>query len=205
MNPTGEETVVTGADHCPSSSTENIQPQPASGIVATVENDGLSSQFNAEEQADKESLQSKESEQDQMKRSLELVGMKQMIDQMISDQEKLKKEMAKLTAQNESYQNEIRTLNEKLNAVMAAQKEDPNDELRRNKDLPILKMSPRCWSRAAWFRIYEDVMATNDKHLLKWCLMYYLSDEFQSKSFLEYFEKRNYDELKLMFLTSSEF
>lgn len=205
MNPAGEETIVVGADR--SSQTENAQLQPhsASDSVATVESDGLPSQFAADEY--QEGLQSKELEQDRMKRSLELVGMKQMIEQMTVDQEKLRKEIAKLTAQNESYQNEIRSLNEKLNSVMATKKkeDDPNDDLRKYKDLPIMKMSSRCWSRAAWFRIYEDVMATNDRHLLKYCLLYYLSDDFQSKSFMEYFEKRNYEELKLMFLTANEF
>lgn len=204
MNPVGEETVVAGADR--SSKTENsqLQPHSAPDSVATVESDDLPSQFATEE--NQEDLQSKELEQDRMKRSLELVGMKQMIEQMTVDQEKLQKEIAKLTAQNESYQNEIRSLNEKLNSVMATKKkEDPNDDLRKYKDLPIMKMSPRCWSRAAWFRIYEDVMATNDRHLLKYCLLYYLSDDFQSKSFMEYFEKRNYEELKLMFLTANEF
>lgn len=205
MNPAGEETIVVGADRSSQAENAQLQPHSASDSVATVESDGLPSQFAADEY--QEGLQSKELEQDRMKRSLELVGMKQMIEQMTVDQEKLRKEIAKLTAQNESYQNEIRSLNEKLNSVMATKKkeDDPNDDLRKYKDLPIMKMSSRCWSRAAWFRIYEDVMATNDRHLLKYCLLYYLSDDFQSKSFMEYFEKRNYEELKLMFLTANEF
>lgn len=199
------DTVISGTDLLKSSPTKNLQTHPAEELIAPVDVVILKddpSQCSAEGNPVDESLQSNELEQDQMKRSLELIGMKEIIKQMESKQEKLETEIAKLTAQGESYQTEIRSLTEKLNKAMAAVS---SEKLKRYKDLPIMKMSSKCWSRNAWFKIYEEKMATTDKRTLKACLMYYLSDDFQTKSFLEHFSHRNYDDLKFMFLKSTEF
>lgn len=211
MNPSGEDTVLSAADLHTSSSTEetHLQQHPAEEIASgpvVVKKEDRSSQGGTEEKAAEQSLPQSDEQikPDQIKRCLELIGMKEMIELMETKQAKLEAEIVKLNAQNETYQAEIRSLNEKLNNAMAA-KIDSKDELARYRNLPIMKMSTKCWARAAWFKIYEDKMATNDKRILKTCLMYYLSDEFQSRSFLEHFSHRNYDDLKFMFLKSEEF
>ena len=197
MNPTEEDTAVSGANLCAAGSAEQLLQQSTKEIASTSV---------TEEKSVKESLGSTDFEQSEykMKKSLELVGMTLVIEQMESKQKNLEHRIAKLSAQNESLQNEIRSLNEKLNTAMKVQI-DPNDELKRYRDLPIMRMTPKCWSRTEWFRVYEERMATTNKKILKACLMYYLSDEFQNRSFLDYFRKRNYDELKFMFLKSSDF
>lgn len=64
-------------------------------------------------------------------------------------------------------------------------------------NLPIPKFNPKSGqSFSSWIKCYELIMCTKDEQILKYCMLYYLSEELLQEELLHKYPKATYSSLK---------